>query len=115
MDTDDVKDPLEILRLAQEDRGAESAPTETGERRSWRRLLTSALLTLILIAGAAGVAWQFYGERLRRSVGWLPGKAHQAGTAAQGDVYYCPMHKDYLSDKPGNCPICSMQLVKKEK
>src|SRR6266850_1497019 len=30
------------------------------------------------------------------------------------DVYYCPMHKDYHSDKPGNCPICSMKLVKLE-
>ncbi len=33
--------------------------------------------------------------------------------AIQKDVYYCPMHKDYTSDKPGNCPICSMKLVKK--
>src|SRR5439155_1146803 len=118
MDTDETKDPLEILRLAQEDRRAEPAPTETGERRDWRDLLTGALLALILIAGATGVAWQFYGERLRRPE-WverlLPGKAHPAGTAALRDVYYCPMHKDYQSDKPGNCPICSMQLVKKEK
>ncbi len=30
------------------------------------------------------------------------------------DVYYCPMHKEYVSDKPGNCPVCSMKLVKKE-
>jgi len=29
------------------------------------------------------------------------------------NVYYCPMHKDYVSDKPGNCPICEMKLVKK--
>src|SRR5262245_10107883 len=33
--------------------------------------------------------------------------------SAKKDIYYCPMHKDYVSDKPGNCPICSMQLVKK--
>jgi len=33
----------------------------------------------------------------------------------QKDVYYCPMHKEYKSDKPGNCPICSMKLVKEEK
>ena len=38
--------------------------------------------------------------------------SHQ--THAVKDVYYCPMHKDYVSDKPGNCPICSMKLVKKE-
>jgi RND family efflux transporter MFP subunit len=25
--------------------------------------------------------------------------------------YTCPMHPGYVSDKPGNCPICSMKLV----
>ncbi len=25
--------------------------------------------------------------------------------------YYCPMHPTYISDKPGDCPICSMRLV----
>jgi DNA-directed RNA polymerase subunit RPC12/RpoP len=29
-------------------------------------------------------------------------------------VYYCPMHLTYTSDRPGDCPICSMKLVKKE-
>jgi len=43
---------------------------------------------------------------------------HQMTTGAAPtakDVYYCPMHKDYHSDKPGSCPICSMKLVKLEK
>src|SRR5260370_39729569 len=35
-------------------------------------------------------------------------------TATEKDVYYCPMHKTYHSDKPGKCPICSMKLVKLE-
>ncbi|MDZ7374295.1 MAG: efflux RND transporter periplasmic adaptor subunit [candidate division KSB1 bacterium] len=26
-------------------------------------------------------------------------------------VYHCPMHPEYTSDKPGNCPICGMTLV----
>ena len=29
-------------------------------------------------------------------------------------MYYCPMHTHYKADKPGNCPICSMKLVKLE-
>jgi hypothetical protein len=29
------------------------------------------------------------------------------------DLYYCPMHPSYQSDKPGSCPICHMSLVKK--
>ncbi len=29
-------------------------------------------------------------------------------------VYYCPMHPSYTSDRPGDCPICNMRLVKRE-
>jgi Cu(I)/Ag(I) efflux system membrane fusion protein len=29
------------------------------------------------------------------------------------DVYYCPMHPNYTSDRPGDCPICGMTLVKR--
>jgi len=29
-------------------------------------------------------------------------------------TYYCPMHPTYTSDRPGDCPICSMKLVKRE-
>lgn len=29
------------------------------------------------------------------------------------EVYYCPMHPNVVSDKPGVCPICHMDLVKK--
>jgi len=30
------------------------------------------------------------------------------------DVYTCPMHPQIIRDKPGKCPICGMELVKKE-
>ncbi|MGB7582489.1 MAG: efflux RND transporter periplasmic adaptor subunit [Sedimentisphaerales bacterium] len=29
------------------------------------------------------------------------------------DLYYCPMHPNFTSDKPGNCAICGMTLVKR--
>lgn len=29
-------------------------------------------------------------------------------------IYYCPMHPEYTSNKPGSCPICGMDLVLKE-
>jgi len=35
--------------------------------------------------------------------------------ARAGARYYCPMHPDYVSDKPGDCPICGMRLVPAEK
>lgn len=34
--------------------------------------------------------------------------------SASQDIYYCPMHPDYRSNKPGTCPICNMDLVKLE-
>jgi membrane fusion protein, copper/silver efflux system len=39
---------------------------------------------------------------------------HQHLTATQDEVYTCPMHPQIIRDKPGNCPICGMKLVKKE-
>ena len=35
--------------------------------------------------------------------------------AEEDGQYYCPMHPDYRSDKPGDCPICGMRLVPAEK
>lgn len=34
-------------------------------------------------------------------------------TTQEKAVYYCPMHPTYTSDRPGDCPICNMKLVKK--
>lgn len=31
----------------------------------------------------------------------------------QNEVYTCSMHPEIIKDKPGNCPICGMVLVKK--
>ena len=35
-------------------------------------------------------------------------------TSREKAVYYCPMHPTYTSDRPGDCPICNMKLVKRE-
>lgn len=32
----------------------------------------------------------------------------------QNEVYTCPMHPEIIRDKPGSCPICGMNLVKKQ-
>ena len=40
----------------------------------------------------------------------------RTGILASGtskEVYYCPMHPSYTSDRPGECPICGMTLVKR--
>jgi hypothetical protein len=33
---------------------------------------------------------------------------------ATAATYTCPMHSDVTSDKPGKCPKCGMELVKKK-
>ena len=37
-----------------------------------------------------------------------------AEAKAEKVIYQCPMHPNIISDKPGNCPICGMRLVKVE-
>jgi hypothetical protein len=63
-------------------------------------------ITISLIVLAAGIGVFAAGRYLiiRRS-----------GAAAKTakELYYCPMHPNFTSDKPGECPICGMTLVKK--
>jgi len=42
--------------------------------------------------------------------------ASQRGDAGQAakEVWTCPMHPEIFRDKPGTCPICGMDLVRKE-
>jgi Cu(I)/Ag(I) efflux system membrane fusion protein len=51
---------------------------------------------------------------------WLPhlpfGHEGPAAETAQQckEVYVCPMHPQIVKERPGDCPICGMSLVKKE-
>ena len=64
-----------------------------------KRILAATAVAVSFAAGAfAGGAWW-----ANRS-----GAVHASAKAAT--VYSCPMHPDYRSDHPGNCPICGMPL-----
>jgi Cu(I)/Ag(I) efflux system membrane fusion protein len=62
------------------------------------------ILILIALSGGGWYAWQHAGHDHEKE-----------GKAGEGKVLYtCPMHPFIIKDKPGTCPICGMQLIKKQ-
>jgi len=67
------------------------------------KCIIATVVCIVSIAGAAFI---------------MSGCGKGGGETAVGAgkaVYYCPMHPAYTSDRPGDCPICNMKLVKKER
>jgi RND family efflux transporter MFP subunit len=61
------------------------------------------VLVLVSVLLAIGGVWL---------VGCKPGgDGHEVHGATAKQKYHCPMHPTYVSDKPGDCPICNMKLV----
>ncbi|MBO0798717.1 MAG: efflux RND transporter periplasmic adaptor subunit, partial [Blastocatellia bacterium] len=105
--TEQDQNPLEDIK-SQAASYKEIKRNATGAGQSKKRRKTLPVAAAILAGASLGVylGW----DRLCNI--WM-GKTSRANVAqAQGDVYYCPMHPNFKSAKPGNCPICSMKLVK---
>jgi membrane fusion protein, copper/silver efflux system len=68
-------------------------------RTVWVLIATASLLA------TAGIMWTACGRSAQHT---------DHSTQAQRTQYHCPMHPTYVSDKPGNCPICGMTLVPTE-
>lgn len=60
-----------------------------------------ALIAGLVLLGGAATGYFLYDRR----------GGHEAGHAK---LYLCPMHPSYTSDRPGDCPICGMDLVPAE-
>jgi membrane fusion protein, copper/silver efflux system len=61
-------------------------------RRNWKnRIIISAAFILLLIMAAC----------------------KNDDHAEHAETYTCPMHPTVISDRPGSCPVCGMDLVKK--
>jgi membrane fusion protein, copper/silver efflux system len=61
------------------------------------------IMILISLAGGGWYAWQHFGH----------GHVEEGKTSQAKQLYTCPMHPFIIKDKPGTCPICAMELVKK--
>lgn len=66
-----------------------------------RVVIAISLLIAVFVAGYGYGRW--YGP--------LTGVGASAGKPGEKQRYHCPMHPTYISDKPGDCPICGMRLV----
>jgi Cu(I)/Ag(I) efflux system membrane fusion protein len=63
-------------------------------------VITVAIAAAVLLAAGGGLLVH------QHRVGGFP----FAG-GSSGQIYTCPMHPYYTSDRPGECPICGMDLV----
>lgn len=63
-------------------------------------------LVVIILASAAGGGWFLWQER-------HSGTATEQKAAQGKQLYTCSMHPFIIKDKPGTCPICGMELIKK--
>lgn len=64
-------------------------------------------VVVILLAAAAGGGYWFWHQKHGADQ-----KSKGAATQNQ-ELYTCAMHPFIIKDKPGTCPICGMQLIKK--
>jgi membrane fusion protein, copper/silver efflux system len=81
----------------------EHEPLPEGEEAPPRFVHTMAILRWIILGGLTLFA-------LIMVLGYF-GLAPGALSEAKAVMYHCPMHPTYVSDRPGECPICGMNLV----
>jgi len=69
------------------------------------------LVLLIAVGGMLGVGYMYRDELAGTKLGQL---FHLHASAPSKNLYYCPMHPQVQSDQSGTCPICNMDLIKKQ-
>ncbi|OKY75845.1 MAG: hypothetical protein BM485_05775 [Desulfobulbaceae bacterium DB1] len=81
---------------------------KTGQTTGKRNRLLMVVVILVLAVAV--------GTGLMLRLGGSPAHDHDAekNTAAEQQQYTCPMHPEIITDEPGQCPICGMDLVKIE-
>ena len=66
--------------------------------RGQRIAIVLGAVAALAIGAAGGILWQ--------------SRRDDAAPVAARDLYHCPMHPTIVSDRPGDCPICGMRLVR---
>ena len=74
-----------------------------------RTIAITALVTLAL----SGAAYRYFGDALLNVQRHLAAPPVAGEAQAEETVYVSPMHPWIVSDEPGQCPICGMDLVAK--
>lgn len=73
-----------------------------------RTIALTAIVTLVL----SGAAYRYFGDTLfsmQRHLAATPSEARESSEEAS--LYISPMHPWIVSEEPGQCPICGMDLV----
>jgi RND family efflux transporter MFP subunit len=86
---------------------AQSPERKDAPKKQKRSFLTVIIILLLVTGGLYIFRDSLRGTKLGALIGL-------EAPAQAKEVYYCPMHPNYKSDKPGDCPICNMALVKLE-
>ena len=58
-------------------------------------------------------SWLYKSGKFNKESGWFKADGHSHQEQAAAPLYTCPMHPFIIKDKPGSCPICGMDLVRK--
>ena len=86
----------------------------TGRPLPWALIRFIATILLLLIAGWVALSFGFvdrYAPQLKHGWSVLTNDEQADHSEHQSTTYTCPMHPEILSDEPGECPICGMDLV----
>jgi membrane fusion protein, copper/silver efflux system len=67
----------------------------------------------ILILSIVVASWLYKSGKLTKASGWFKNDGHAKQEDTTKPLYTCPMHPFIIKDKPGLCPICGMELIKK--
>ena len=87
----------------------ESSERKTKTLSPLRTIAITALVTLAL----SGAAYHYFGAALLNVQNHLAAPSVAGEVQAEETVYVSPMHPWIVSDEPGQCPICGMDLVAK--